>query len=152
MSKEQLDAVKKQLLSEDNDGLMQTIFSAYMEEPERGANMIISYAEEKGLKLDVTAKEVIDYMSSQNDDTDIELSAEDLKNVAGGICQYWGKSADGKDYKDKYGGEGNKCAEGNNYGKRDKYGKSSKYRTRTQSHRPKIKYFEALNFPSPQRH
>lgn len=85
MSQEQLDAVKKQLLSEDNDGLMQKIFAAYMEEPERGANMIISYAEEKGLKLDVTAKEVIDYMSSQNDDIDIELSAEDLKNVAGGL-------------------------------------------------------------------
>ena len=102
MSNEQLDAVKKQLLSEDNDGLMQKIFAAYMEEPERGANMIISYAEEKGLKLDVTAKEVIDYMSSQNDDTDIELSAEDLKNVAGGLCQYWGKSGGDKDYNDKY--------------------------------------------------
>ena len=118
MSKEQLDAVKKQLLSEDNDGLMQTIFSAYMEEPERGANMIISYAEEKGLKLDVTAKEVIDYMSSQNDDTDIELSAEDLKNVAGGLCREAIKCGEGKSggdkinkdkYRDKYKGYSGPC-------------------------------------------
>ena len=115
MSKEQLDAVIKQLLSEDNDGLMQKIFAAYMEEPERGANMIISYAEEKGLKLDVTAKEVIDYMSSQNDDIDIELSAEDLKNVAGGL-RGEGKSADGKDYIDKYGDGGRRCGEGRGWG------------------------------------
>ena len=113
MSKEQLDAVKKQLLSEDNDGLMQKIFAAYMENPESGADMIISYAEEKGLKLDVTAKEVIDYMSSQNDDTDIELSAEDLKNVAGGFCGE-GKSG-GKVPKDKYG---------------DRKGKGSKFKSR----------------------
>ena len=73
-----------------------------MEEPERGANMIISYAEEKGLKLDVTAKEVIDYMSSQNDDADIELSAEDLKNVAGGLCREGIKCGEGKSGGDKY--------------------------------------------------
>ena len=37
MSKEQLDAVKDQLLSEDNSDLRQSVFSAYLEEPERGA-------------------------------------------------------------------------------------------------------------------
>ena len=50
MSKEQLDAVKDQLLSEDNSDLRQSVFSAYLEEPERGANMIIAFATDKGLK------------------------------------------------------------------------------------------------------
>ena len=35
MSKEQLDAVKEQLLSEDNADLRQKVFNAYLEEPER---------------------------------------------------------------------------------------------------------------------
>ena len=47
MSKEQLDAVKEQLLSEENKALRQSVFSAYLEEPERGANMIIAFATDK---------------------------------------------------------------------------------------------------------
>ena len=60
MSKEQLDAVKEQLWSEDNDGLRQSVFCAYLEAPERGANMIIAFANNKGLKLDATADEVVE--------------------------------------------------------------------------------------------
>ena len=51
MSKEQLDAIKEQLLSEENQALRQSVLSAYLEEPERGANMIIAFATDKGLKL-----------------------------------------------------------------------------------------------------
>ena len=36
MPKEQFDAIKEQLMAEDNDDLRQLVFSAYLEEPERG--------------------------------------------------------------------------------------------------------------------
>ena len=44
MAKEQLIAVKDQLLSEENGDLRQSILLAYLEEPERGANMFIDFA------------------------------------------------------------------------------------------------------------
>ena len=89
MSNEQLDAVKDQLLSDENSDLRQKVLSAYLEEPERGANMIIAFATDKGLKLDATSDEVIDYLTNlDNDDIDIEMSPEMLATVSGG----WGGS------------------------------------------------------------
>ena len=44
VAKEQLIAVKDQLLSEENGDLRQSILLAYLEEPERGANMFIDFA------------------------------------------------------------------------------------------------------------
>ena len=89
MSNEQLDAVKDQLLSDENSDLRQKVLSAYLEEPERGANMIIAFATDKGLKLDATSDEVIDYLTNlDNDDIDIEMSPEVLAVVAGG----WGST------------------------------------------------------------
>ena len=85
MSQEQLDAVKEQLLSEDNDDLRQSVFSAYLEEPERGAKMIIAFATDKGLKLEATTEEVVNYMDNLDDDEiDIEMTPEMLTSVAGG--------------------------------------------------------------------
>ena len=85
MLQEQLDAVKDQLLSEDNADLKQTVFSAYLEEPERGANMIIAFATDKGLKLDVTPSEVVDYLDNlDDDDMDIEMTPEMLTSISGG--------------------------------------------------------------------
>ena len=85
MSQEQLDAVKEQLLSEENEALRQSVFSAYLEEPERGANMIIAFATDKGLKLDATSSEVVDYLESlDDDDIDIEMTPEMLASVSGG--------------------------------------------------------------------
>ena len=85
MSKEQLDAVKEQLLSEENKALRQSVFSAYLEEPERGANMIIAFATDKGLKLDATSTEVVDYLDNlDDDDIDIEMTPEMLTSVSGG--------------------------------------------------------------------
>ena len=86
MSKEHLDAVKDQLLSDDNDELRQKVFSAYLEEPERGANMIIAFAKEKEIKLDATPSEVIDYINTiEDDDVEVEMTQEMLANVAGGM-------------------------------------------------------------------
>ena len=84
MSNEQLDAVKDQLLSEDNAELRQSVFSAYLEAPERGANMIIDFALEKGLKLDATPSEVVDYVDNLDDDIEFEMTPEMLASVSGG--------------------------------------------------------------------
>ena len=84
MLKEQLDAVSDQLMSDDNAEIRQKIFNAYQEEPERGADMIISFATDKGLKLDATADELVDHLESLDDDEDIELTPEMLADVAGG--------------------------------------------------------------------
>jgi len=85
ISQEQLDAVKEQLLSEENEALRQSVFSAYLEEPERGANMIIAFASDKGLKLDATADAVVDYLENlDEEDIDIEMTPEMLSNISGG--------------------------------------------------------------------
>ena len=90
MSKEQLDAVKEQILSEENSDLRQSIFKASLEDPKSAANIIITFAAEKGLQLDATADDVIDYMnSSENDDVDVELTPEMLSSVSGGWA--WAK-------------------------------------------------------------
>ena len=85
MSKEQLDTVKDQLMSDDNADLRQKVFSAYLEDPERGANMIIDFATDKGFNLDATSTEVVDYLDNlDDDDMDIEMTPEMLAILAGG--------------------------------------------------------------------
>ena len=85
MSKEQLDVVRDQLLAEKDNDLRQTFLSAYLEDAEKGAGMIISYATEKGLKLDKSPKEVIEYIGSiDSEDIDIEMTPEMLAIVSGG--------------------------------------------------------------------
>ena len=85
MSQEQLDATKEQLWSEDNDELRQSVFCAYLEAPERGANMIIDFANNKGLKVDATADEVVNYMEAMDDEEiDIEMTPEMMASVSGG--------------------------------------------------------------------
>ena len=84
MSKEQLDAVKN-LLMTANDDLRQKVLTAYLEEPERGANMIIAFATDKGLKLDSTPSEVVDYLDNLDDeDIDFEMTPEMLTSISGG--------------------------------------------------------------------
>ena len=84
MSQDQLNAVKDALLSEENGAVRHSILSAYMEEPERGANMIISFATEKGLKLDATPEEIVAYVNDFDDDSDTEMTPEMLASVSGG--------------------------------------------------------------------
>ena len=87
MSQEQLDAVRDQLLAEQDNDLRQTFLNAFLEDAEKGAGMIIDYAAEKGLKLDESPKEVIEYIGSI-DSEDIELTPEMLAVVSGGASQY----------------------------------------------------------------
>ena len=85
MSKEQLDAVRDKLLAEQDNDLRKTVLNAFLEDAEKGAGMIINYATEKGLKLDKSPKEVIEYIGTINDeDIDIEMTPEMLACVSGG--------------------------------------------------------------------
>ena len=101
MSKEQLDAVRDQLLAEQDNDLRQTFLNAFLEDAEKGAGMIINYAAEKGLKLDESTKEVIEYIGNI-DNEDIELTPEMLAIVSGGINdKYDFNRYNYKNFKDK---------------------------------------------------
>ena len=84
MLEEKFDAVWDQLMSDDNAEIREKIFSVCEEEAERGAEMIITFATDKGLKLDATADELVDHLENLDDDEDIELTPEMLADVAGG--------------------------------------------------------------------
>ena len=57
MSNEQLDAVKDQLLLQGSAELRQSVFSAYLEEAERGANMIIVFTSEPRSQVRCNSKQ-----------------------------------------------------------------------------------------------
>ena len=85
MSKEQLHAVRDQLLAEQDNDLRKIFLNAFLEDAEKGAGMIINYAAEKGLKLDESPKEVIEYIGNiDSEDIDVELTPEMLASVSGG--------------------------------------------------------------------
>jgi hypothetical protein len=93
---EQFDAVKIQLLTDDNADLRQEILSAYLEEPERGANVIVAFAKEKGLKLDASIEDVVQAMktidpvfSMDPEEIDIEMSPAEMANVSGAGFSCW---------------------------------------------------------------
>lgn len=50
MLQEQLDAVRDQLMNDDHDDLRQSIYCAFLEDAERGANMIIAFGKRKRAK------------------------------------------------------------------------------------------------------
>ena len=84
MSKEQLDAVRDQLMSDDNAVLRQSIYRAFLEDAERGANMIIAFAREKGLKLDASTEDVVQAMNTMDDeDIDFEMTLDAHENELG---------------------------------------------------------------------
>ena len=86
MSKKQLDDVRDQLLAEKDNDLRQTFLNAFLEDNEKGASMLIDYAAKKGLKVDESPKEVIEYIGTiDGEDTDIEITPEMLASVSGGV-------------------------------------------------------------------
>ena len=86
MSKEQLDAVRDQLLAEKDEDLRQTFLNAFLEDNEKGASILIDYAVKKGLKVDESPKEVIEYIGTiDGENTDIEITPEMLACVSGGV-------------------------------------------------------------------
>ena len=94
MSKEQLNAVRDQLLAEQDNDLRETFLNAFLEDAEKGAGMIINYAAEKGLKLDESPKEVIEYIGSiDSEDIDVEMTPAMLASVSGGSSTKRGSGA-----------------------------------------------------------
>ena len=82
---EQFDAVKDQLMNDDYYDLRQSIYCAFLEDAERGANMIIDFAREKELKLDAGTEDVVQAMNTMDDEgIDIEMTPEMLASVSGG--------------------------------------------------------------------
>ena len=83
MSQDQLTALKKLILSDENSALANSVLEAFLDDPKRGANMVIEFAKDKHLVLEANSDEVADYMFAMDDD-DIELTPEMLAMVAGG--------------------------------------------------------------------
>ena len=101
MSQEQLDAVKEQLnvvrdqlITEGNDTLRESMYTAFMEDAMRGANMIVAFARDKGLELEASQEDIVQVFNTlaeqlEDDDelADVELTEEELTYVSGGI--FW---------------------------------------------------------------
>jgi hypothetical protein len=76
--------VQEMLGADKHQGLRTSIYSAFLEDEQRGANMIVSFAAEKGITL--STQDVINQLNSfDDDDVDVELTPEMLANVAGGV-------------------------------------------------------------------
>ena len=87
---QELKAVSDHLTKEGNDDLKQSIYGAFLEDPERGAEMIIAFAREKEVQLDASPEDVLKAIQhigeqiSDDDLADIELTPEQLAVVSGG--------------------------------------------------------------------
>ena len=84
-----IDPIVEELQKDENLDLYSSICAAYLEDEQRGATMIVSFASERGTELGVD--EVVDYINEMDDDDwDIELTPEMLTSVAGGkrvLCE-----------------------------------------------------------------
>ena len=77
------DSVLEELKKDEHSNLYSSICAAYLEDEQRGARMIVSFASECGMELGID--EVIEYVNEMDDDDwDIELTPEMLTSVAGG--------------------------------------------------------------------
>ncbi len=92
--KEQLNVVRDQLITEGNGALRESMYTAFMEDPKRGANMIVAFARDKGLDLEASPEDIVQMLNTlaeqlEEDDelADVELTEEELASVSGGI--FW---------------------------------------------------------------
>ena len=75
--------IVEELQKDENSDLYCSICAAYLENEQRGATMVVSFASGRGIELGID--EVIDYIDEMDDDDwDIELTPEMLTSVAGG--------------------------------------------------------------------
>ena len=73
----------EELQKAENSDLYSLICASYLEDEQRGATIIVSFASERGTELGID--EVVDYINEMDDDDwDIELTPEMLTSVAGG--------------------------------------------------------------------
>ena len=83
MSAADLRQIQEALQADENKELRNSIYAAFLEDNQRGAEMIISFASKQNITL--LAQDVIDQLKSMDDDeVDVELTSEMLAGVAGG--------------------------------------------------------------------
>ena len=76
-------SIQRALQDDKNQDLRNSIYAAFLEDDERGASMIVAFAAESGVTL--STREVIDHLNSLDDEEiDVEMTAEMLASVAGG--------------------------------------------------------------------
>lgn len=93
MATEQIKAVQEMLNADEHQDLRTSIYAAFLEDEQRGANMIVAFAAERNITLGVN--DVITQLNTLDDeDIDIEMTPEMLANVSGaakscdtGTCQ-----------------------------------------------------------------
>ena len=84
MQSEQIKAAQEILSADEHQDLRTSIYAAFLEDEQRGANMIVAFAAEQNINLGVD--DVITALNALDDEEiDIEMTPEMLSNVAGGI-------------------------------------------------------------------
>ena len=83
MESEQIKAVQEMLNADEHQDLRTSIYAAFLEDEKRGANMIVVFAAERNITLEID--NVITALNSLDDEEiDIEMTPEMLSNVSGG--------------------------------------------------------------------
>ena len=88
MESEQIKAVQVMLNADEHKNLRTSIYAAFLEDEQRGANMIVAFAAEHNITLGVD--NVVTALNALDDEEiDIELTPEMLANASGGgkCCQ-----------------------------------------------------------------
>ena len=84
MQSEQIKAAQEILSADEHQDLRTSIYAAFLEDEQRGANMIVAFAAERNITLGVD--DVVAQLNALDDEEiDIEMTPEMLSNVAGGI-------------------------------------------------------------------
>ena len=80
---EQFKIIQQMLGEDEHEDLRTSIYAAFLEDEQRGANMIVAFAAEQNISLGVD--DVVAQLNALDDeDIDIEMTPEMLSNVAGG--------------------------------------------------------------------
>ena len=83
MASEQIKTIQVMLSADEHLDLRSSIYSAFLEDEQRGANMIVAFAAEHDISLD--PEDVVAQLNALDDeDIDIEMTPEMLSSVAGG--------------------------------------------------------------------
>ena len=77
------DSVVEEMQKDEHSDLYSSTCAAYLQDEQRGAQMIVAFAADRGIQLGID--EVIECVNEfDDDDWDIELTPEMLTSVAGG--------------------------------------------------------------------
>ena len=83
MATEQIKTIQEMLSADEHQDLRNSIYAAFLEDEQRGANMIVAFAAERNITLGVD--DVVAQLNALDDEEiDIEMTPEMLSNVAGG--------------------------------------------------------------------